>query len=87
MLNQQKNLKNRSRSKFLVQRRKRNFQKDFKEFSKKNNASYLGIISWDNTYRCIFQSECGKNAFAWGRTRSRAFYNMVKMFNLKYSAV
>lgn len=78
-------LKNRRNSKFLNQRREQIFINAFNKFSEENNTSTLAIISKDNTHHCIFQSFCGKNAFAWGRNPRRAFYNMVNNFNLKYT--
>lgn len=85
MSNTTNTTKNRSNSKFLGHRRKRQFLRDFKNFSEKHDAM-IWIIDWGGMYRCITQTEDSRNAFAWGATRKRAFYNMIRMYNLKYVA-
>lgn len=85
MLNQQTNTKNRSQSKFLGQRRKRQLLIDVRRFVRKHNAMVWHIDMGGNLHRCIIQTEDGKNAFAWGSSKSNAFYNMLPKFNLKYA--
>lgn len=77
--------KNPSQSKFLGQRRKRQLLIDVRRFVRKYNALVWHIEMEKNLYRCIIQTDDGKNAFAWGSSKSNAFYNMIPKFNLKYS--
>jgi hypothetical protein len=85
------NAKNRRISRFLststgTKTAQEKFSKELRKFSDENNAM-IWIIEWkEKLFRCIIQTQDGKNAFAWGANQKRSFYNMRKMFNLKYSA-
>ena len=93
MLNQQKNLKNRSRSKFLGQRRKsfltRRISKIGFQFLKINQGTVTVSKFTEgsfNSYKCVFGSRTtGRTAFAYGSSFGGAYHNMIRLFNLKYA--
>ena len=95
MLNQQKNTKNRSRSKFLGQRRKSFFTRRTAKLGFKFLKINQGTITVSkftegsfNSYKCVFGSRTtGRTAFAYGSSFGGAYHNMIRLFNLKYAAL
>ncbi len=93
MLNQQKNLKNRSRSKFLGQRRKSFFTRRTAKLGfqfLKINQGTVTVSKFTegsfNSYKCVFGSRTtGRTAFAYGSSFGGAYHNMIRSFNLKYA--
>lgn len=91
MLNQQKNTKNRSRSKFLGERRKSFFTRRTAklgfQFLKINQGTVTRTTMPSGAVRITFESEfTGRTALAYGRDFFCAYENLIKNFYLKYSA-
>ncbi|AFR36235.1 hypothetical protein [Riemerella anatipestifer] len=93
MLNQTKTAKNRRWSKFLAKRRLEKTTNFIKQFPKdfnflKENKGCLNAERLDTgAYKVTFQSKAtNRTAFAYGSSFEMAYYNMIRMFNLKYSA-
>ena len=75
--------KNQSQSKFLGQRRKRQFLIETRKFSRQHNAA-VWFVEIGSMHRCLVKTADGKNAFAWGSSSRNSFYNMLPKFELKY---
>ncbi|MDD1538622.1 hypothetical protein [Riemerella anatipestifer] len=86
-------VRSRSYSKHLTQSRKKKTQSFTKQFPKdfnflKENKGCLNAERLDTgSYKVTFQSKAtNRTAFAYGSSFEMAYYNMIRMFNLKYSA-
>ena len=85
------NAKNRRISKFLGQRRisflsKRNSKVGF-NFIKINKGRVTVSKMPIGSYKSSFASKAtGRTAFAYGQSFHEAYRNMIRLFNLKYSA-
>lgn len=92
MLNQTTTTKNRRYRKFLVNRRKQKvqtFKKSYPKtpflFAKEQGGSLFAQRIETGAYLIKFSSKrTGRSAFAYGGTFEQAYYNMIRMFNLKY---
>ena len=88
-----KNTKNRSRSKFLGQRRKSFFTRRTAKIGfqfLKQNKGTVSVSRFTegsfNSYKCVFSSRTtGRTAFAYGSSFGGAYHNMIRLFNLKYA--
>ncbi|MDD1549312.1 hypothetical protein MPN29_02410 [Riemerella anatipestifer] len=85
-------VRSRSYSKHLTQSRKNKTQSFIKQFPKnfdfiKENKGCLNAERLDTgAYKVTFQSKAtNRTAFAYGGSFEQAYYNMIRMFNLKYS--
>lgn len=75
----------RSFSKFLAKRQKQSAGS--LAFVKENKGSVSFTKMPTGSYRAVFSSKTtGRNAFAYGITFGGAYQNMIRLFNLKYSA-
>ena len=83
------NTKNRSNSKFLFNRRKNSLAKRKPQnfsFVKENHGNMIIRKTEFGTYKCVMIVPTnGKGAFAYGRTFTKAYQNMIRNFNLKYT--
>ena len=95
MRNQTVNSKNRSRSKFLGQRRKSFFTRRTAKIGfqfLKINQGTVTVSKFTegsfNSYKCVFGSRTtGRTAFAYGSSFGGAYHNMIRLFNLKYAGL
>ncbi|MDD1553168.1 hypothetical protein FO615_06195 [Riemerella anatipestifer] len=85
--------KNRRNTRFLAKKRLNKTQSFTKQFPKdfnflKENKGCLNAERLDTgSYKVTFQSKAtNRTAFAYGSSFEMAYYNMIRMFNLKYSA-
>ncbi|AZZ59680.1 hypothetical protein OKE80_10720 [Riemerella anatipestifer] len=92
MQHQTKTAKNRRWSKFLAKRRLEKTQFFIKQFPKnfdfiKENKGCLNAERLETgAYKVTFQSKAtNRTAFAYGSSFEQAYYNMIRIFNLKYS--
>ncbi|MCW0492486.1 hypothetical protein [Riemerella anatipestifer] len=84
--------KNRRNTRFLAKRRLEKTQSFIKQFPKnfdfiKENKGCLNAERLDTgAYKVSFKSKAtNRTAFAYGSSFEQAYYNMIRMFNLKYS--
>lgn len=87
-----KNTKNRSRSKFLGQRRKSFFTRRISkigfQFLKINQGKVIRTTMPSGAVRLTFESEVtGRTALAYGRDFFCAYENLVRLFYVKYATV
>lgn len=91
MQNLTNNAKNRRESKFLGQRRislltRRNSKVGF-NFIRLHKGSVTVSKMPIGSYKSSFASKAtGRTAFAYGQNFKEAYQNMIRLFNLKYSA-